>query len=441
MKRLTTALAVALAAGMTMSMAACGSSETAQQTSGGDGPEGEITVWAWGNGVTETIEAFAKAYPKIKVKYTSTGTGADTAKALNNAIAAGSGAPDVTMMLGTDVSKYAQEGSIVDLSEFGADTMGDDFAPGIWNIAQYDGKPYGLPVGGGPMVFFYNKEIFDKAGIAEPPATWDEYYEDAKKIRALGDEYYITNNAGDRDSYSEFNAFLWQLGASPFKLDGEHLTIDLTGSKQVQQYVEFQQKLIDEDLVNPTISNWSDDWFRSLGDGTTASLAVGAWMPTNLESSSPAAKGKWRAAPIPQWDPDHPVNGEDGGSVFAITKQSKNTEAAWKFVEYATHDKEGAQIFEDHGNFPALKSILESDEFKNAENEYFGGQKVNEILSEAAQMESPEYQFLPFSTYAQSIFGDYMSKAYQGEESLEQAVASYQQALVEYAEGQGYTVK
>ena len=373
------------------------------------------------------------------MKYSSTGTGADTAKALNNAVAAGKGAPDVTMMLSTDVSKFAQEGSIVDLGEYGASEMADDFAPGIWGQAQFAGTTYGMPIGGGPMVFFYNEEIFAKAGIENPPTTWDEWYEDAKKIHALGDEYYITNNAGDRDSYSEFNAMLWQLAAQPFELEGEHLNIDLTGDKQVRKFIEFQQKLIDENLVNTGIRNWTDDWFRSLGDGTTASLAVGAWMPTNLESSSAQAAGKWRAADIPQWDADNPVNAEDGGSVFAIPEQSKNRSAAWTFIEYATHG-DGAQIFVDHGNFPALKAILNSDEFTAETNEYFGGQKVNEVVSRAAQMESASYQFLPFSTYAQSIFGDYIGKAYQGETSLEQAVAEYQQALVDYGEQQGYQV-
>ncbi|WP_236034569.1 ABC transporter substrate-binding protein [Bifidobacterium saguinibicoloris] len=434
-----TMIASAAAVAMIVPLGACGSSSETTSTDPKDA-SGEITIWGWGNGMNETIAAFEKAYPKIKVKYSSTGTGADTSKALNNVIAAGKGAPDVSMMLSTDVSKFAQEGSISDLKEFGANDMGKDFAPGIWGQAQFGGTTYGMPIGGGPMVFFYNEEVFSKAGIDTPPTTWDEWYEDAKKIRALGDDYYITNNAGDRDSYSEFNAMLWQLAAQPFKLDGENLTIDLTGDKQVKKFIDFQQKLIDEDLVNTSIRNWTDDWFRSLSDGTTASLAVGAWMPTNLESSSGAAKGKWRAADIPQWDPDHPTNAEDGGSVFTIPSQSKNKAAAWAFINYATHG-DGAQIFVDHGNFPALKSILNGDEFKNATNEYFGGQKVNEVLSRAAQMDSSSYEFLPFSTYAQSIFGDYISKAYQGETSLKKAVASYQDALIDYAKEQGYTVK
>lgn len=439
MKRMMKATAMVATAAMLIPLAACGSSSGGTSAADEDA-SGEITIWGWGNGMKEVIAGFEKKYPNITVKYTPIGTGNEVAKALNNAIEAGKGAPDVTMMLSTDVSKYAQEGSIADLSSFGAADLGNDFAPGIWNQSQFGGKPYAMPIGGGPMAFFYNKEVFDAAGISEAPKTWDEYYEDAKKIRALGGDHYITNAAGDRDSYAEFNAMIWQMAAHPFTLKDDHLTIDLTGDKQVQQYIEFQQKLIDEDLVNPNIRNWTDDWFRSLGDGSTASLAVGAWMPGNLEYSAAEGKGKWRVAPIPQWDPDHPLNAEDGGSVFAIPAQSKKQAAAWKFIEYSTHDPEGTQILVDIGNFPALKSILNSSKFTDQTNEYFGGQNVNKVLSEAAQTDSESYQFLPFSAYAQSIFGDHLSKAYQGEISLSDAVSSYQEALIKYAKEQGYQV-
>ena len=56
----------------------------------------------------------------------------------------------------------------------------------------------------GPHGYFYDKDVFDKAGISEPPATLDEFYEDAKKIRATGS--YITNLAGTSNDYQPFTA-------------------------------------------------------------------------------------------------------------------------------------------------------------------------------------------------------------------------------------------
>lgn len=433
-----TIIAAAAATAMLLPLAACGtgggSDGDATAKTDPSKASGEITIWGWGNGMTETIAAFEKAYPNITVKYSSTGTGADTAKALNNAIAAGNGAPDVSMMLSTDVSKFAQEGSIADLGAYGANDMGDDFAPGIWGQAQFNGTTYGMPIGGGPMVFFYNEEVFAKAGIDTPPTTWNEWYEDAKKIRALGGDYYITNSI----DYQPFLAQAWQAGSQPFKVDGENITINMN-DEGLQKYVAFQQKLIDEDLINPKITNWSDDWYRSLGDGTTATLSIGAWMPTDLETGAAAGKGNWRVAQLPQWTAGEEASSEDGGSSLAITAQSKNTAAAYKFAEFLTHG-DGAKVMAEHGTFPATKKLLEDSAFQSEKNDYFGGQEVNKILAEAAERKVSKFQYLPYNSFAQSKYGDDVVPAFQGKTTLKEALTKYAKTLADYGSDQGYTV-
>lgn len=442
MKHSVKAIAAVASAAMLIPLAACGSSNNSSSNTATskDDISGNITVWGWGEGMDELVEGFEKAYPNVKVKYSSTGTASDTATALQNAVSAGNGIPDVCMLQGTDVSQFAIGGSIEDLSAYGADKLADDFSAGAWGKLQINDKPYGMPIDSGPMVFFYNKAIFDKAGVTEAPKTWDEYYEAAKKIHALGDDYYITNNSGNTDSYSEFNAMLWQAGANPVSVDGDKLTIDFSDSNAAKA-IEFQQKLIDEGLVNTSIGNWTDDWNRSLNDGTTASLAIGAWMPINLENGAPDQKGNWRAAPMPQWSEDETVGAEDGGSALTIPVKGDNNNkaAAWAFVNYETHG-DGAQIMADTGTFPALKKILDSDDFQSKQNEYFGGQEVNKVLAEAAGLDVTAYTFLPFSAHAQAIYGDYIAPAYQKKTTLKDAITSYQKALVEYGTNQGYTV-
>ena len=83
------------------------------------------------------------------------------------------------------VTQFAVTGDVIDLSAYGADNLSDDFTAGPWNKLQYNGKPYALPIDAGPEMFFYNKAVFDKAGVdGESIKTWDDYYEAAKKIRA-----------------------------------------------------------------------------------------------------------------------------------------------------------------------------------------------------------------------------------------------------------------
>ena len=127
-------------------------------------------------------------------------------------------------------------------------------------------------------------------------------------------------------------------------------------------------------------------------------------------NGAPDQAGNWRVAQLPQWNEGDEVSAEDGGSALAVVSQSKQQAAAYKFVEYLTHG-DGAQTMADTGTFPSLKKILSSDSFTdpNTEankkvNDYFGGQNVNEILSEAAQRKVSAFQYLPYNPYAQSTF-------------------------------------
>ncbi|OZG61355.1 ABC transporter substrate-binding protein [Bifidobacterium lemurum] len=439
-------VAATAAAATLVGMAACGSSNGAGDADASNGDAAtEIVIWGWdsGNVINDVIEAFEEENPDITVKFNNTGTAADTQTALSNAVQAGNGAPDAVMLEDPTVTQFAVTGDLVDLSQFGADEYADDFTAGPWNKVQYDGKPYALPIDCGPEMFFYNKAVFDEAGVnAEDIKTWDDYYEAAKKIRAIGS--YITNNAGSSMEYQPFTAQVWQAGAQPWKVDGENITIDMTEDEGMQRYIEFQQKLIDEDLIDTKTQNWSDDWNRELNDGTLASLTIGGWMPINLINGAPDQAGNWRVTTMPQWEEGQSIGAEDGGSAWAITTQSDKQEAAYRWVEYITHGN-GAVLNSQTGTLSCLKSILNSDEFTDADsnketNDYFGGQNVNEILAEAAQADVTEFQYLPYNPYAQSTFGDQISRAYNKEITLEEAFANYAKALADNGEQQGYTV-
>ncbi|RYM93666.1 ABC transporter substrate-binding protein [Bifidobacterium animalis] len=444
--RFTRVLASVLACVTIVGISACGGSN-ANKGSQGDENKADLVFWGWdsGNSMKRLIDGFESENPGITVKFNATGTASNTQTALSNAIAAGKGAPDVVMLEDPTVTQFAVTGDLVDLSSFGADKEADKFAAGPWGKLQYNSKPYAMPIDSGPEMLFYNKAVFDKAGVdGEKIKTWDDYYEAAKKVRATG--AYMTNNSGSAMEYQPFTAQAWQAGARPWKVDGDKITIDMTNDAGMKKYIAFQQKLIDEDLINTQIANWSDEWNRSLNDGSIASLTIGAWMPVNLMNAAPDQKGNWRVTQLPQWNEGDQVSSEDGGSALAITSQSKNQAAAYKFIQYMTLGK-GAELMAQTGTFPSLKSIMDSKEFTdpNAEsnkktNEFFGGQNVNEILSEAAKRSVNEFQYLPYNAFAQTEFGDDISPAYNKKESLQEAFANYGKKLAEHGTQQGYDV-
>ena len=145
---------------------------------------------------------------------------------------------------------------------------------------QAQGGVYGLPMDSGPMALFYNKEVFDKHGIAVP-TTWDEYLE-----------------AGTRAAQGRPEGLHHQR----HRRRRLHHQPDLAGRRQALQGGRHQRRrsnFSDAGLhqvrrrpgrssstrsCSRPSARWSDEWYKGLGDGTIATLSTGAWMPGNLVS-------------------------------------------------------------------------------------------------------------------------------------------------------------
>jgi len=440
-RRALTLGAVALA--VTLTTTACGSSSTGTEStapvSDADlqtalNTGGDITVWAWEPTVKKVVTDFEAKYPKVHVKLVNVGTGNDQYKALQNAVKAGKGVPDVAHIEYFALPQFALAKSIADLTRFGADKFDGTFTPGPWNAVKSGGGIFGLPMDSGPVATFYNKEVFDKYGIAAP-ATWDEYIADAKKLHAADPNVYIVGDAGDSGFTT---SLIWQAGGRPYTVNGTTVGVNFADAG-TQKVTAAWQQLIDGKLLAP-VTIWTDAWYKGLADGTIASLTIGAWMPASLESSVKPGAGKWRVAPMPQWTAGDKVTSENGGSALAVMQASANKTLAYAFTKYATVD-EGAQSRVDNGAFPATIKQLNSPDFLNKADPYFGGQQINQVLAQAATEVAPGWNYLPFQVYANTIFNDTVGKAYVSGATLQDGLKAWQDASIKYGADQGFTMK
>lgn len=393
----------------------------------------ELTFWTWSTNVQAVVDAFEKKYPKISIEVVNVGTGNDHYTKLQNAIKAGKGAPDIATMEYNILPQFALEDSIVDLKTFGFEQYEDQFTPAAWSSVNVGDGLYELPHNAGPMALFYNKEVFDTLGV-EVPTTWDEYLDAARKIHAADPDTYIAADSGD-SGFTQ--SMIWAFGGQPFATDGTDITIDLA-DEGTTAYADFYQQLLDEGLLAP-VSGWSDEWYKGLAAGNIATLSTGAWMAGSLASGVADGAGKWRVAPLPTVEKGGTASAMNGGGGFVIPQQSKNQAAAAAFLRYM-ETGEGRAIWIAAGQFPTMKEDLEKADFLDAKNEYFGGQEVNKIFAQSAADALPGWQFLPYNSYAGTIFGDYVGKAYLGEESLGDALLNWGDALAEYGTDQGFTV-
>ncbi|NUR73247.1 MAG: extracellular solute-binding protein, partial [Hamadaea sp.] len=150
--------ALGTAAAAAAALAACGSDDDS-----GDNPTvsandvdaalaagGTLTVWAWETTLKQVVTAFQAKYPKVTVNLVNAGTGDKQYTALQNAISAGSGVPDLAQIEYYALPQFALGKSLVDLSGFGANSLDGTFTPGPWASVKSGGVTYGLPMDSGP---------------------------------------------------------------------------------------------------------------------------------------------------------------------------------------------------------------------------------------------------------------------------------------------------
>ncbi|PPF15075.1 sugar ABC transporter substrate-binding protein [Rathayibacter sp. AY1G1] len=438
-RTLTVAAVAALAAG---SLAACSStSGGGTTTSAGSAADldsaleagGKITYWSWTPSAEAQVAAFEKAYPKVDVELVNAGTNKDEYTKLENAIKAGSGAPDVVQIEYYAMPQFALSDSLLDLSQYGMGDLEDKYSASTWGSVNIDGKLVGLPQDSGPMALFYNKTVFDQYGIAVP-ATWDEYVAAAEKLHTADPSKYITADTGDAGFAT---SMIWQAGGEPFTTDGTDVKIDLA-DEGTAKWTGVWNQLVEKKLLSDTPA-WGDEWYKGLADGSIASLVTGAWMPGVLESSVPDASGDWAVAPIPTYD-GTAVSAENGGGGQSVTKQSENPALAAAFLRWLNSDQASVDVFLQSGGFPSTTADLDSSDFTGQESEYFGGQKINEVLTQASKDVRSGWSYLPYQVYANSVFGDTVGQAYANGTSLDQGLADWQSKLVQYGNAQGFTV-
>jgi multiple sugar transport system substrate-binding protein len=444
--RTTAGAAVALA--IAGALAACSSSSS---TSGWTAPSASasgsasslaaalqqpttLTWWAWAPQDKDLVAAFEKQYPNVKINLVNAGTGTTEYTKLQNAIKAGSGVPDIAQIEYYALPQFALGGSRANLDSDGLSSDQSQFSAAVWDSVTVGGKLVGLPQDTGPMALFYNKTIFDKYGLSVP-TTWAQFATDAKKLHSANPKEYITNDTGDPGFVT---SMIWSAGGHPYVTSGSSdVTIDLS-DPGTQKFVSLWSPLITGGDLAP-IPSWSNQWYTGLSNGSIASLVTGGWMGVDLETGVPTGKGDWRVAPMPEWTAGTAATSENGGSSDAVLAASKNQLAAAAFLQWISTGQ-GAQISANTGDFPASTTILNSSAWQNQPQAYFGGQAINQVLSQASSDVLPGWSYLPFQVYANSIFPDTVGQAYTGKSTLTAGLATWQQQSASYGTQEGFSI-
>ena len=165
------------------------------------------------------VQAFEQKHPNISIEV-QTAAYADYFTKLKTRIAGGS-APDAFELNYENFVAYASAGSLLDLTPLAAadaDFKPEVFYPRAYEVFQADGKQYGLPAQFSVVLLFYNKDLFDAAGIAYPDASWT-WREQQAAAEKLTDQATGVWGVFQPIQFWEFYKVLAQSGGSFFNAD------------------------------------------------------------------------------------------------------------------------------------------------------------------------------------------------------------------------------
>jgi ABC-type glycerol-3-phosphate transport system substrate-binding protein len=252
-----------------------------------------------------------------------------------------------------------------------------------WLPGQKDGKYYSMPLDSGPVVLYYRRDVFKKAGLPDDPdgvsnliKTWDDYLAACKTIKdKTGANCFSSNKANNYGRLYEM--MLWQQGLGYYDAKGQ-VTVDSPENiATLDKLGEFWKAGLVSDQLE-----WTQGWYDELASlqKPVASLVEAAWMGVFLKSwIAPGTAGQWGVAQMPTMKPGQVRAANDGGSGFVIPEQSQNKDAAWAFIEFVTARKESQnKIFAFGDIFPAFEPAY-GDSIYVEPDTFFGGEQTRKV--------------------------------------------------------------
>ncbi|TGR06821.1 sugar ABC transporter substrate-binding protein [Mesorhizobium sp. M4B.F.Ca.ET.190.01.1.1] len=236
----------------------------------------------------------------------------------------------------------------------------DRFIDTFLSPSIMEGKTYGLPIAASARAMYYNKELFEKAGIAKPPATWTELQEDARKIKALGSGTFGFGLQGkeiETDVYYYYA--MWSQGTEILNKDG---TSGL-GTQGALDAAKLYKSMIDEGLTEPGVtSNNREDVQNLFKQGKVGMMITAPFLSNQIKEEAPNLKYGVAAIPAGPTGARGTYGVTDSIIMF---KNSKNKDEAWKLLDFLFTKEQRAKFTQGEGFLPVNKEEAKMDYYVN----------------------------------------------------------------------------
>jgi raffinose/stachyose/melibiose transport system substrate-binding protein len=238
--------------------------------------------------IAEIIAEYEADHPNVDIEPTILENEALKAK-IATEMQAGN-PPDLFQSWGGGVLAQQQEAGMVRAIDDEIAEWKDTMNAAAMSIYQVDGVQYGIPYNFGLVGFWYNQDLFEQAGIAEPPATWDEFLTAVQKLKDAGITP-IAVGAGDKWPAMFWWAYLSLRAGGQAALEEAIATGDWTGEAFVTAGTELK-KLIDmEPFQDSFLAATYPQQAATMGNGKAAMELMGQWAPGVEKDNSESKEG------------------------------------------------------------------------------------------------------------------------------------------------------
>jgi multiple sugar transport system substrate-binding protein len=421
-------------------VAACsGSSSSSNASSSGaaastaSGPV-TLTFWSWVPNIDKIVATWNQANPNIQVQVSKPAQGDALVTKILAANKAGN-PPDLMQAEYQALPALVTNSVVADVTSL-TDPVKSAFSDSAWNQVTFGGKRYAIPQDVGPMMFFYREDLFKANGLTVP-ATWDQYAAEATALHKKNPSLYLggfsTLDAG------WFTGLSAQAGAKWWNFDGTNWQVGANDAA-TKKVADFWSGLVSQGVVDSS-AWWTPDWNAKLSKGTLLSWVSAVWAPGVIDSNAPTTKGKWAAAPLPQWTAGTNVTGYWGGSSTAIAAKSKHPAEAAKFATWLNTDPTAAQALITQGAiYPASTAGQSSPALSKTPDALAPDQSDFYTRAKAIAATAQGFTWGPDVNVAYNAYNDAFGKAVQSKSAFSAALDAIQSATIADMKKSGFTV-
>jgi multiple sugar transport system substrate-binding protein len=346
-------------------------SEPAASASAQGGEAGPMVMWERTGGNAPMVDALVAAWNEanpdrpIELTYVQHD---QMVPNLARAIASG----DVPDLMGLDLiygPEFASLGHLEDITDsFEGDTTLDTASPGHIEVATWDDRLYGVPLYADVSVLFWNKDLFEAAGLdpETPPESLQDIHDMAAAITELGDGtygYYLPGNCAGCNIFT-FAPMIWASDPDS-KIEpsnpGEEAMVG-----DIRPVLEWARMMHQEGLIDPAAQAETGETFAEVfGSGKVGIMGTGNFNVALLQDQNPDLD--LGVTVIPGMEPGTSASFA-GGDIVTVPKGSDRVEDAVDFMKFILSDEVQLEVYAKELNMTTRTDLLDNEYFNENED-------------------------------------------------------------------------